>query len=164
MNEANEADIIPFATSKEAYSALLQIVQKSGEHQIEIFSHHLDPRLFDQRELYDQISRVARSGRRAMIRLLLQDTDFLCHNDHRLLHLQKRLSSYIQIKRVHQEWQDMNQNFLLADQHGLFYLAQSHRYEGNASLYAPAKVRELRQLFEQIWQRSEVETRLRQLS
>ncbi len=141
---------------------MMQIVQEA-KYQLEIFSHHLDPKLFDRQELCDQLSRVARSGRRAQIHILVQDTNFLCDNDHRLLHLQRRLNSYIQLKHVHKDYRDMNQNFVITDQQGLVYLEQANRYEGMCEAYAPAKARELRQLFEQIWQRSEVDTRLRQL-
>lgn len=139
------------------------ILATQARRAVELFTHDLEPALYDHAPIIDALTRLALSSPRARVRILAKDLERTVKAGHRLVELARRLSSYVEIRRVHEDYRDDNQSFLLADDYGLLHRRYAARFEGTLSCKAPLEVRRLRALFDEIWDRSEPETDLRRL-
>ena len=133
-------------------------------YELMIHSRDLDAALFDVPAALDELRRIALSGRRARIRILLQDARKPVTEGHRLIALAQRLPSSIEL-RTPVELQDTQypSAFLLNDRGGFLFRVLGHRFEGVASSHAPARQAQLREYFNQVWERSLPSTELRTL-
>lgn len=130
---------------------------------IELFTPDLEPALYDQTAFIDALSQLAISGPRARIRILAKDFEHTVKAGHRLMELARRLSSYVELRRVHEDYRDNNETFLLADDYGLLHRRHAPRFEGTFSCKAPLEVRRLRAFFDEVWDRSEPDADVRRL-
>ena len=130
---------------------------------VELFTSDLEPALYDQAPFIDALTGLALGSPRARVRILVKDLERTIKEGHRLVELARRLSSYVQIRRVHEDYQQDSQSFFLVDDYGLLHRRFAARFEGTLSCKAPLEVRRLRALFDEIWDRSEPEADLRRL-
>lgn len=139
------------------------ILAVQARRQIELLSPDLEPALYDQAPFVEALTQLSRSSPRARIRILAKDFERTVKEGHRLVELSRRLSSYIEIRKVHSDYQDYNETFLLVDDYGLLHRRHSPRFEGEFSCKAPLEVRRLRAYFDEVWGRSEPDADLRRL-
>ena len=130
---------------------------------IDLFSPDLEPVLYDQTAVIDAMTQLSLSSPRARIRVLVKDPERIIKDGHRIVELSRRLSSYIEIRKVHADYQDNNESFLLCDNYGLLHRRHAPRFEGVFSCKAPLEVRRLRAFLDEVWGRSEPVTDLRRL-
>ena len=130
---------------------------------IELFTPDLEPILYDQTPIIDAMTQLSLSSPRAKVRVLVKDAERIIKDGHRIVELSRRLSSYIEIRKVHADYQDNNESFLLIDDYGLLHRRHAPRFEGTFSCKAPLEVRRLRAFFDEVWTRSEPVTDLRRL-
>ena len=71
-----------------------------GRKDLSIFSHALDPALFDCNAIRVAISKLARQSRHANIRIIVEDVKRLVDLKHSLLDLAQRLPNAITIKKL----------------------------------------------------------------
>lgn len=133
------------------------------EKKLRILSFDLDPTTFDQADIERHISALARKSRYSDVRLLIVDASKLISRGHRLLNLQRRLSSSIKIRRVRNEPHEIKENWILADQCGV--VCQSIKEPDH--LWANFNNRPVAQnyisQFDDLWERGIVDPDLRQL-
>lgn len=134
-----------------------------ARRQIELLSPDLEPALYDQTPFLDALTQLCLSSPRARVRVLAKDFDRAVKDGHRLVELARRLSSYIELRKVHSDYQENNETFLLVDDYGLLHRRHSPRFEGSFSCKAPLEVRRLRAFFDEVWDRSEPVADLRRL-
>lgn len=135
-----------------------------ARHHVCLYTRDLDPAVYDQQDVIDELRRIALSGRRAEIRILVQDTARVVQEGHRLIDLAQRLSSIIHLRRPTHEDLQYNAAFLLNDSDGYLYRAFGDRYEAEGDLaYAPRR-EELLRYFNEVWERAEPPPELRRLS
>ena len=130
---------------------------------IDLFTPDLEPALYDQTPVIEAMTQLSLSSPRARIRVLAKDLERTVKEGHRLVELSRRLSSYIEIRRVHEDYQGNNESFLLADDYGLLHRRHAPRFEGTFSCKAPLEVRRLRAFFDEVWERSQPDADLRRL-
>lgn len=106
-----------FAVSDRATTALE--LARQAHRNLRLLSHTLDPDLFDNDEFASAISRLARSSRFSDIRLLVVEVRPVVERGHRLLELCRRLSATLQIRRADCRPEDLQENFLVADDRGM---------------------------------------------
>ncbi len=128
---------------------------------LRIFSHDLDPSIYDRAEFLDSVRRLALSNTRAPVQILLFDAEPAVRNGHRLIELTRQLSSRIQIRSVPEEFHHQIEAYLLADDSGYLLRRVADVLEGTADFFAPQQVRRMRDRFEHIWERSEEPLELR---
>ena len=139
------------------------LLATQARRQLELFTPDLEPALYDQTNFVEALARLVVDNPRARIRILAKDLERTLREGHRLVELRRRLSSYVEIRRVHEDYRDDNQSFLLTDDYGLLHRRFAARFEGSLSCKAPLEVRHLRALFNEIWDRSEPDANLRRL-
>ncbi len=137
---------------------------RQARHRLWIFSHDLDPELLCTSEALAELRRVAVSGRQAQIRIIVQDTGAALRPAAQLIHLAQRASSTLEIRAPTDEV-DLNfpAAFLLDDTGGYLFRPIGSQFEGTTHRHGAGRNRQLRQLFDQIWERSLVPTELRAL-
>lgn len=140
----------------------LEIIGQTHQH-LRILSLNLDPHTFDTREMEAAVSALARRSRFSDIRLLVLDTSALVHHSHRLLKLQRRLTSAIRIRRPRHEPVDAKDNLIIADRCGI--VCQSQREADK--VWANYNNRPIAQnyiaQFDDMWERAIEDPELRQL-
>jgi hypothetical protein len=136
---------------------------RSARRSLVIFSHDLEPALLDQPGFVEEVRRLALSGRYARVNILLKDSTRAIRDGHRLLGLVRRLTSYMEIRKPHPDYMDINESFIVADEHGVMYRTLADRWEGIFDLDDPLRAREKLRLFREIWERSQPEPEARRL-
>jgi predicted GNAT family N-acyltransferase len=148
----------------EAVAAIAELLA-DARHEIAIYSRDLDPVLLDLPPILDAIKRVALSGRRARVRILVQEPRKPLADGHRLLALAQRLPSLIELRTPHEEHDRQYASaFLINDRRGYLFRTLASRHEGEGSTYAPGRHAQLREYFDQVWERSVPSEELRQLA
>lgn len=134
-----------------------------ARRRLELFTPDLEPALYEQTPFLDALRQLCLGSPRARVRVLAKDFERAIKDGHRLVEVARRLSSYIELRKVHADYQENNETFLLADDYGLLHRRHAPRFEGMFSCKAPLEVRRLRAFFDEVWDRSEPETGLRRL-
>lgn len=106
---------------------------KQAVHSLRILSPMLDHKLFDNPELMEICSSLARRNRYTEIQILLYDPHRVIKNGHALLEISRKLSSSINIKVVHPEYRQLNHEYVLADGAGFIHRQDFEIYEGSAN-------------------------------
>lgn len=153
---------LELSTSDENREVVLAMA-KQAQRSILIMSRHLDPAIYDNRELADALSHFVRSHRRAEVRILVQDSDPVIKHGHHLVQLAYRLSSMVSIHKPDEEHAYVNEALFIADGTGFIKRNLADRYEGVASFHAPLQARELADYFNTIWSHSHPDPQLRRL-
>ena len=100
-----------------------------------ILSPKLDSAAFDNEELADALSALARAGSQTEVRILVNDARVLSSRSHRLLHLARRIPSSVHIRTLteHPDWKQ--QTLVIRDRDGILYKPGGSDHEG---FYEPA--------------------------
>lgn len=128
-----------------------QIIAQSTRS-ICILSERLDPGIYDQEDLVNLVSKLARSDRNADVRILVKDVRSMLEQGHRLLNLSRRLSSKVHIRRLLADPEDARHSYLIGDRERLLYLHEDGVYKGFADYQAAPKVRQLLEDFNRLWE------------
>ncbi len=137
----------------------------AARHKLWIYTRDLDRLLYDREVFLDAVRRVALSGRGAEVRILIHDPKDAVRDGHRLLHLAARLPTYIHLRSpVAEEDRQYPSAFLLNDSGGFFLRPIGSRWEGDGRTASPGQQAGLLNYFNQVWERSEPDPELRQLS
>jgi len=131
---------------------------------IDIFTHQLDRRVYDDSGFIEAVKNLAIGHGRALIRILIQDSSRVAKEGHRLFNLGQEISSKIKFHNPAGEHSETGENFMIVDHTGLLYSRQYDRYEGHACFNDPKQARELTARFEREWKFSTPDPYLRRLS
>ncbi|MGH8490419.1 MAG: hypothetical protein ACREXS_16525 [Gammaproteobacteria bacterium] len=154
---------IKLVTRGDHREAMLRMVTQS-RRTIDIVSRHLDPLIFDERDMVDAFKSLALRNRNVKIRILILDPSPPLRRVHRLVELALRLSSFFDLRGPTPEHRDFNESMLIADQKGYVHSRLSDRYEGVANFHAPDVAKELLRRFDELWQTALPDPNLRRLS
>ena len=129
-----------------------------------IYSRNLDPGLFDAPEVLDAFRSFATAGVGGEARILLQDAAAPQRAHAPLLELAQRLPSVFLFREPTDPVDRAYASAYLTNDHGGYYFRSlGHRLEGEADLHGPGRARQLRNTFEQVWERSRPVTEYRAL-
>lgn len=130
--------------------------------EVAIISHDLDPGVLDDPDVLMELRRIALSGRRARIRILVRQPSARVSN---LVALAQRLPSTIAIRSpIEEEDRVLNLGLVLTDANGYLLRHDAQRVDGHGSLDAAARQRPLLTRFDAMWERAGPCAELRVLS
>ncbi|HJT98077.1 MAG TPA: GNAT family N-acetyltransferase [Rhodanobacteraceae bacterium] len=153
------------ADDRDQAIAAIGLLLADAAYEIAIYTRDLDPALLDVPEILDAIKRIALSGRRARVRILVHEPRKPLQDGHRLIALAQRLPSLIALRTPEDEHDRQYASaFLINDRRGYLFRTLASRAEGEGSTYAPGRHAQLRDYFDQVWERSVPSEELRQLS
>lgn len=138
-------------------------IAREASRRISIFTHDLDPGIYDDPDFLEVIKRLVLSQTYARIRVLIADPSRAVKNGNNFVHLGRRLNTYIEFRHVREDLRTHSESFCIADETALVYRLQAARWEGIADTYEPSVAKLYGKLFDDIWQASEVEVEFRQL-
>ena len=150
------------STQEEMRRAVIDVATVAVR-KVSIFTHDLDPGIYDDPDFLEIIKRLVLSQTYARIRVLIADPARAIKNGNAFVHLGRRLNTYIEFRHVHEDHRTHAESFCIADETALVYRLQAKRWEGIADTYEPAVSRLYGKMFDEIWQASEVELEFRQL-
>ncbi|MFZ2237261.1 MAG: GNAT family N-acetyltransferase [Dokdonella sp.] len=133
-----------------------------ARHEVAILSHDLDPGVLDSADVLAELRRIALSGRRARVRVLVRQPSTRAAA---LIALAQRLPSTIAIRSpVEEEDRALSLGLVLNDSNGYLQRNDAQRVDGHGSLDAAARQRPLLTRFDAMWERAEPSVELRVLS
>lgn len=134
----------------------------AARNDVAILSHDLDPGVLDSADVIAELRRIALSGRRARIRILVRQPSSRAAA---LITLAQRLTTAIQIRSpVDDEDRALDLGLVLTDAEGYLQRNDATRVDGHGALDAPARQRPLLRRFDELWERAEPCAELRVLS
>jgi len=150
------------STREETREAVIAIA-KEAKRKVSIFTHDLEPGIYDDPDFLEIIKRLVLSQTYARIRVLIADPTRAIKNGNNFVHLGRRLNTYIEFRHVREDLRTHGEAFCIADETALLYRLQASRWEGIADTYEPSVAKLYGTMFDQIWLDSEVEMEFRQL-
>jgi len=151
---ARDTGRLPTGSREEIAAARLQLLA-DAQHQVSIRLPLLDPGSYADAAELAELRRLATSGRRARVRILLHDPEAALRQDHRLIALVQRLTSAIEV-RMPVEESDLSETSacLLNDTGGYLFLPEADRVRGRAARHDRPAAAPLQQHFDEVWERS----------
>jgi len=150
------------SSQEELRKAIIEVASETTR-KLSIFTHDLEPGIYDDPDFLDIIKRLCLSQTYARIRVLIADPSRAIKNGNNFVHLGRRLNTYIEFRHVREDLRTHAESFCIADETALVYRLQASRWEGIADTYEPAVAKLYGKMFDEIWQASEVEIEFRQL-
>ena len=141
----------------------VELARTASRH-ICILSPSLDHAAFDNRELSEALSALARRGRQSLIRILVSDARPIVQRGHRLLELARRLPTTVKLQRLaeHPDWK--GQTVVIRDRDGVLYKPGDSDHEGFYEPDSRASTQRHLDLFEDLWRHSAQDIEFRSLS
>lgn len=163
MEQAREQGKRWVISTREEMREAALIVAKEATRKVSIFTHDLEPGIYDDPEFLEVIKRLVLSQTYARIRVLIADPTRAVKSGNNFVHLGRRLNTYIAFRHVREDLRTHAEAFCIADDKALVYRLQAARWEGIADTYEPAVAKLYSKMFDELWQASEVEMEFRQL-
>jgi hypothetical protein len=150
-------------SSREETREAVNAIAREASRKVSIFTHDLEPGIYDDPDFLEIIKRLVLSQTYARIRVLIADPTRAIKNGNNFVHLGRRLNTYIEFRHVREDLRTHAEAFCIADEKALVYRLQATRWEGIADTYEPAVAKLYGTMFDEIWLASEVEVEFRQL-
>jgi len=150
-----------FDGREQANSVFSELVA-AAKREIIFFGNNLDAVLLNNTDVIQQLSDLARRNARTSLRFLVDSTVLNRQANHRLIHLNQKLSN-IQIHNTDPHIQYEQDMFLLVDDHGFAYFKLHQTYRGIASLTDRVRVKQLKLRFEKMWLNSHLDSNIQRL-
>ena len=156
------SDALRTSSSEEVAEGTLALTLQA-RRSLDIFTQHLDHKIYNSVELYDAVLALATHSRYSLVRILIQDSMPVAKSGNRLVELSYRISSRVQIRKPPVEHENFKEEFVIADGRGLMYRTNPNRYEGELCFNAAMKARQLDKFFDDCWEHSAADPQLRRL-
>ncbi len=150
------------STREEMREAAIQVVGEASR-KVSIFTHDLEPGIYDDSDFLEIIKRLVLSQTYARIRVLIANPSKAVKNGNDFVHLGRRLNTYIEFRHVREDLRTHAEAFCIADETALVYRLQAERWEGIADTHEPAVAELYSKMFDEIWLASETKMEFRQL-
>jgi hypothetical protein len=150
------------STQEEMRQAVIDVAAEATRR-ISIFTHDLEPGIYDDPDFLEVVKRLVLSQGYARVRVLIADPSRAVKNGNNFVHLGRRLNTYIEFRHVREDLRTHAESFCIADDVALVYRLQASRWEGIADTHEPGVAKVYSKMFDEIWVASEVETEFRQL-
>ncbi len=137
----------------------------SATQRIYIISQKLEPEIYNDKVIYEHLSKLASNNRNADIRIIAHDTRVAASQGHFLIHLAQRLPTFAQIRttvtRAHRQFLE---SWLIIDDQAYMRIKNPAIYEGNFATDNKLECKAYLRDFEEIWQACQVDQNTRRLS
>ncbi|MGD8938847.1 MAG: hypothetical protein PVJ72_05670 [Gammaproteobacteria bacterium] len=136
---------------------------KQASRSLHIFSHDLDPMIYDNNEFVDAVKELAIGHSQAELQIIIQDSRKIVENGHRIIELARRISSRIHIRKTPLEMKSYSHAFLIVDKTGVLYRTIGDRFEGYVNFDDRFESKKLLDFFASTWEHSAPDPELRRL-
>jgi hypothetical protein len=145
------------------FAAYAVALCESASRYICILSPQLDHAAFDNSELVDALSALARRSRQTQVRILISDSRPVVGRGHQLLQLARRLPSTVHIRKLeeHPNWN--NETTVIRDRDGVLYKPGDSDHDAFYEPNSRASTLRHLELFDELWRLSVEDAELRTL-
>jgi hypothetical protein len=143
--------------ARQAAEEVARLARKS----LVIFTHDLEPSIYDQNSFIEIVKRLVLSRAYARIRVLVARPQRAVKDGHRLVTLGRRLNSYVEFRNIHKDYMDRTEAYIIADDFAISYRLDANRWDGIADTCSPAVAKRYLGDFDAIWAASLQEPELR---
>ena len=150
------------SSRQENYNLLLDMI-KQARHDLVIFSHSFDGKLYDTAEFTDSLRKISLDNKNSRVRILLQELDFLVKHGHQVIELARRLPTYIEIRHANPRFEHVNTCYAIVDHKGVITRSDAYRYDAKVDYHDPKLALELTKQFDDMWEQSEPSTEMQRL-
>lgn len=158
-NDTTYQRLDSLAANREAAVAVAAVAKR----ELALFSHDLEPLLYDKDDFVKTVQALAARSRMSRIRVVCIDPGASVRAGHRLISVAQRFSSYMEVRRASKDHAQLAETFLVADEEAVLYRPIATRYEGFADLHAPMQARLYLKQFADIWEKAEPDPEFRRL-
>ncbi|MFI4968315.1 MAG: hypothetical protein ACHQAU_06255 [Gammaproteobacteria bacterium] len=134
-----------------------------AKRELLLFSHDLEPLLYDKEDFLKVVQALATRSRMSRIRIVCKDPGASVRAGHRLVGMVQRFSSYMEVRRASREYEQLTETFLVADEEALLFRPLATVYEGYADTHSPLEARKYLRQFGDIWEKAEPDPEFRRL-
>ncbi|MGH8495238.1 MAG: hypothetical protein ACREVN_03825 [Gammaproteobacteria bacterium] len=138
-------------------------IARGARRQLAVFSHDLEPGIYDHDDFIEAATRLVLATRFARIRVLVADPGRAVKDGHQFVALGRRLSSYIEFRNVRPEFRNHPEAYCVADDRGIVYRAIATSWNGIAASNDPHVAGKYLDMFNEIWHACEIEQEFRRL-
>lgn len=149
-------------TAREVREAVIDVAD-SASRQLSIFSHDLEPGIYDHEDFVAVVTRLVLASRFARVRVLVADPTRAVKDGHEFVTLGRRLSSFIEFRNVRPEYRNHAEAFCIADDHSIVYRSLAASWKGIAASRDPHAAGKYLDIFNDIWHACEIEREFRRL-
>jgi hypothetical protein len=134
-----------------------------AKRELALFSHDLEPLLYDKEDFLKVVQALATRSRMSRIRIVCKDPGASVRAGHRLVAMVQRFSSYMEVRRASKDHEQLTETFLVADEEAVLYRPLATVYAGYADTHSPMEARKFLRQFTDIWEKAEPDPEFRRL-
>ncbi len=143
-------ELLRIGTRDECRDVTLAIAAQAS-HSLAIFSHDLEPDLYNSSKFIDAARHVLASDSHASIRILVFDISRIIQTGHKLIHLSRSQTSRVQIRQLPQPY---HHAFMVADNIAVLDRRRAERFEATANFNDAGWAGNLLHFFDTTWEKS----------
>ncbi|MEE9142873.1 MAG: hypothetical protein V3U59_09185 [Gammaproteobacteria bacterium] len=162
MNAA--ADTRRVLTTRDEVLSMAVEIADLAHRSLAIFSHALDPAVYDQPRFLDTVKRLALVRINARVRVVIVDVGRAAQYNQRFLTLGQRLPSIVEFRRVGEKHREHEETFIVADATALIFQPSRESWDAIADTNAPAIAKKHLTAFDEMWEQSVPDPNLQRLS
>lgn len=148
----------------EEFHCAINNMARQAKLSIKIFTQEFDHELYDDTEFLRIASDVARNRKNVPIRILLKNPGKASRQGHRMVELQRRLPSSIEIRSFPIDVIEDMDEFMLVDNIGLVKRYTHGQMRGHCEFRAVPDAAKKSRYFDTVWERAEACQELRRLT
>jgi hypothetical protein len=138
---------------------------KLASRRVYILTQKLEPDLYNDREIFDHLTGLTTTNRKADIRVITHDTRTAASDGHYLINLAQKLPSFVQIRTTATRAdRKFLESWLIIDDMAYMRLQNLAHYEGNFETNNRLECKSYIARFEQMWESCQVDQNTRRLS
>lgn len=149
-------------TMPEVREASLKVA-KSAQRLLSILTQDLEPLIYGEEPFLDAVKRLVLARSYAKVRVLIADPSRALVDNNRFVGLARRLTSCIELRCMSPAHATSAGAFIIADDRALVYRLQADRWDGISDMNDAANARRYLNFFDEVWQTSVQESKLRQM-
>jgi predicted GNAT family N-acyltransferase len=161
LNYSGFNQFISGVTYPQPFARLAIELAITADRELRIFSPSLDHDIFDNPDMADALSQLARRSRLSRVRILVTDWRPLVARGHRLVTVAQRLSSIVQIQEISNHPEAPADTFLVRDLNGTLYNPGEADRNGFFEPDSRASARRFIDRFDLLWHKSQPHPELR---
>ena len=136
-------------------------VAASAQRLMSIYTPDLEPELYDQTEFLDIVKRFVLGRNFAKVRVVLGDGARLLRDGNRFVAMGRRLTSYIDIRILHEKLPQRAASYIIADDRAIALRTAARNWAGVADFNNPPIARSHLAEFDAVWLANQPEPVLR---
>lgn len=143
--------------------AATELLMRSANRSIKLYTHNLDPRILSNRLIEKVIIQFIKKSRNSKLQILIYSEDDLKGVDHRLVAIAQQFTSYVEIRTTPKDFQEAPYAFYLVDNKSMLYRRYQERFETEKLSLPDATLKHKLSTFDTIWQQASQASFLRAL-